>query len=56
MESCVNGVKCGIVEWVKINTLKLFSHIERKNIEKFVKKMYVSEIVGTRKRERPVVR
>ena len=38
---CANGVKCCVVEWVKINTLRWFDHIERKTSEEFVKKVYV---------------
>ena len=34
----------GVVEWVKITTLKLFGHIEREKSEEFVKKVYASEI------------
>ena len=30
---------CGVVEWVKKNTLRWFGHIERKNSEEFVKKV-----------------
>ena len=44
--ACANGVKCRIVEWVKRHTLRLFSHIERKKSEEFVKNIYVSEIDG----------
>ena len=44
------------MEWVKINTLRWLGHIERKKSEEFVKKVYVSEIVGPRRTERPVVR
>ena len=44
MGPCVNGVKCGVVELVKRNTLKRFGYIERKKSEEFVKKLYVSEI------------
>ena len=30
MGPCANGVKCGVVEWVKRSTLWRFGHIERK--------------------------
>ena len=56
MGTCENGVKCGIVEWVKRNTLRWFGHLERKKCEEFVKKVHVSEIEGARRKERPVVR
>ena len=39
MEPCANGVICYIMEWVKINTLRWFDHIERENNEEFVKKV-----------------
>ena len=54
MGPCANDVKCGIVEWMKRNILRLFGH-EKKNSEEFVKKVYVSEIVSPRRR-RSVVR
>ena len=38
---CANGVKCGVVEWMKQNTLKWFGHMERKRVEEIVKKVYV---------------
>ncbi len=38
MGLCASGVKCGVVEWVKRNTLRLFCHIERMKSEEFVKK------------------
>ena len=56
MGPCVNGVKNVVVVWVKRNTLRWFGHIERKNSEEFVKKVYVSEIIGSWRRGRPVVR
>ena len=40
---CANGVKCGLVERVKKNSLRWFGHMERKKNEEFVKKAYVSE-------------
>ena len=54
--SCVNRVKCCVVEWVEINTLKWFDYFERKNSEQFAKKVYASEIKGPRRRGRPVVK
>ncbi len=56
-ESCgrgsrANGVNCGVVEWVKRNTLRWFGHIERKGSEEFVKKVYMSESVGPNSRGR----
>ena len=48
-------VKCDVVEWVKINTLKWFDYFERKKSESFVKKVYVCEIEVPRRRGRSVV-
>ncbi len=42
---------CGVVEWVKRNTLRWFRRTAR--MKEFVKKVYVSEIVGTNIRGRP---
>ena len=36
--------------------MRWFGHIERKKSEEFVKKVYVSEIERSRRRERPIVR
>ncbi len=57
-ESCgigsrANGVNCGVVKWVKRNTLRWFGHIERMGSEEFVKKVYMSESVGPNSRGRP---
>ena len=49
-------MKCGVVEWLKKNILRWFGHLERRKSKEFMKKVYVSEIVGSRRRERPVVR
>ena len=56
MTLCANRLNCGVVKWVIRNTLRWFDHIERKKSEEFVKKVYGSEIVGPRRRKRPVVR
>ncbi len=53
MESQVNGVNCGVVEWAKRNTMRLSGHIERMGSEEFVKKVYMSESVGPSSRGRP---
>ena len=29
MTPCTNGVKCGVMEWVKRNALKWLGHVER---------------------------
>ena len=56
MGPCTNGVKCGVVEWVKRNTWRWLGHLEGKKSEEFVKKVYVSEIECPRRRGKPVVR
>ncbi len=50
--SQANGVKCGVVEWVKRNTLRWFGYIKRMKSKEFVKKVYVSEIVDPSSRGR----
>ena len=37
MEPYANGLKCHVVEWMKINNLKWFGHLERKKSEELVK-------------------
>ncbi len=54
--SHADGVNCGVVKWVKRNTLGWFGHIERMENEEFVKKMYVSKSVGPNSRRRPLGR
>ncbi len=56
MGASANGVKCGVVEWLKRNTVRWFGHTERMNGEEFVNKMYVSEIEGPSMRGRPLGR
>ena len=41
MGSQANGVNCGVVAWVKRNTLRWFRHIERMEDEEFVRKVYL---------------
>ncbi len=53
MGSCANGGKCGVVELVKRNTVRWFGHIERMGNEEFVKKVYMSESLGSNSRGRP---
>ena len=45
-----------VVEWVKRNCLRLLHPLERKKSEEYVKKVYVNEAEGLRRRERLVVR
>ncbi len=56
MGSQANGVNCGVVEWVKRNTLRWFGHTERMGSEEFVKKVHMSESLGPNSRGRPLVR
>ncbi len=50
-----SGVECGVVEWVKRNTLRWFGYIERMGNEEFVK-VFLSSVEGTNRRGRPLVR
>ncbi len=52
----VNGVNCGVVEWVKRNTLRWIGHSERVGSEAFLMKVYMSESVGPNSRGRPLGR
>ena len=56
MSPCAKGVQCGVVEWVKRNTLRWFGHIEIMKSEEFVKKVYINELEGANKRGRPFER
>ncbi len=51
-----SGVGCCVVEWVKRSTLRWFGHIERKENEEFVKKVYQSSVEGPNRRGRPLGR
>ncbi len=53
MGSHANGMNCGVMEWLKRNTLRWFGHIERMGSKEFVKKVDLSESVGTNRRGRP---
>ncbi len=55
MSACANGVNCGVVEWVKGNTLKWSGCVERMGSEEFVK-VYDSELEGPNNRGRPLGR
>ncbi len=35
---------CGVVEWVKRNTLRWFGHVERMGREEFVEKVWVQTV------------
>ncbi len=49
-------VGCVVVEWVRRSTLRLFGHIERMENVVFVKKVYLSNVEGPRRRGRPLGR
>ncbi len=51
----MEGVECGVVEWVKRSTLRWFGHIERMENEEFVK-VYLSSVEGMNRRGRPLGR
>ncbi len=51
-----DGVKCGVVEWMKRNTLRWCDHVERMSSEEFVKKVYMSEVEGPNRRGRTLER
>ncbi len=50
-----SGMGCGVVEWVKRNTLRWSGHIESMGNEEFVK-VYLSSVEGTNRRGRPLGR
>ncbi len=52
MGTHANRGNCGVVERVKINTLRWFGHNEKMESEEFVKKVYVSKSVGPNSRGR----
>ncbi len=56
MSAFANGVNCGVMEWVKRNTLKCFACVERMGSEEFVKIVYESELNGPNRRGRPLGR
>ena len=51
METCVNGMKCDVVEWVYFEVV--WSSGE---IKEFLKKVYASVFEDPRRRGRPVVK
>ncbi len=48
------GVGCSVVEWVKRSSRRWIGHIERMEIEKFVKKVYLSSVEDPNRRGRPL--
>ena len=49
-------MKCGVLEWVKRNTLRWFGHFKRKQSQELVKRVYASETESPRRQGRSVVR
>jgi hypothetical protein len=47
------GLKQSVVERMKVNTLRWFGHMERKNEEKLTKIIYKAERVSEKRRGRP---
>ena len=56
MEEKGRGINCGVVEWVKRNTLRWFGHIERMEKEELTRRVYDSEVEGGDVRGRPPVK
>ncbi len=57
MSVCMKDeVNCGVVDWVKRNTLKWFIHVERMGSKEFVRKVYESELRGHNRRGKPLGR
>ena len=56
MSNQANGVHCGVVEWMKRNTLRWFGDMEGTESEKFVKKVQVSKNMGPNSRGRALGR
>ncbi len=54
--SCASGVQCGVLEWVKRNTLSWFGHIERMKSDDCEKGVHVSELEDYNQRGRPLGR
>ncbi len=49
------GIKCGVVEWMKRNTLRWYGHVRRMEEDRLVKRVYDSEVAGRVGRGRPLV-
>ncbi len=53
LNTCTNGVKCRVIEWLKRNSLKWLGHVERMGSGEFVK-VYESESEGPNRRGKPL--
>ena len=56
MASKGEGMKCGVVEWVKRNTLRWFGHMERMDENEMTKRVYRSKVDAIGVRGRPPVK
>ena len=56
MGPSVHRVKCGVVEWMKRNTVRWFGRMERTMSEEFVRKVYVTKTECPGKRLSSVVK
>ena len=55
MEEGALGVRCGVVEWVKRNSLRWYGHVRRMTEERLTKRVYQSSVSGVAGRGRPPV-
>ncbi len=56
MSETAVGMDCGVVEWVKRNTLRWYGHVMRMNEYAFTKRVYERTIDGRGVRGRPTVK
>ena len=47
------GVNCGVIEWVKRNTMRWYGHVQRMPEDRLAKQVYMSEALGVMGRGRP---
>ena len=52
MEEKAEGINCGVVEWVKRNTLRWYGHVRRMPEDRIAKKVFRSEATGVSGRGR----
>lgn len=55
MVGSAKGIICGVIEWVKCNTLSGLGHVERIQDRDFTRSVYGSEIKGVDVRGRTPV-
>ena len=49
------GMSCGVMEWMKRNTLRWYGHVNRLEEDRLVKRVYDSEVDGRVGRGRPLM-